>query len=95
VNARLQFLLGTLAVAMALPGLGTLSAGALERDIKHQMNDGAGAYVTKNVNCVRKNAAGDAVRYTCALHGVDAPPLRVRVDVDGRDWRAYWPPVQG
>jgi len=95
VNARLQLLLGTLTLALAIPGFGTLSGTALEGEISAQMNAGAGSDVTRQVHCVRKNAAGEGVRYACALHGLVAPPLHVRVDVNGRDWRAYWPPVQG
>ena len=95
MNARLQLLLGSLAVAVALPGFGTLSSSALEREIQSHMNGGAGAAVTKDVQCARKGTEGKTVRYACALRGDVASPLRVRVDVNGRDWRAYWPPVQG
>jgi hypothetical protein len=95
VNARLQLLLGTLALAIAFPGFGTLSRTELEQGIQQQMNDGSGAYVTSDVRCVRKNAASAGVRYACSLHGVGAPPLRVRVDVNGSDWRAHWAPVSG
>ena len=95
MNARLQLLLGTLAVTVALPGFGTLSSSALEREIQTHMNGGSGVPVTKDVRCTRKSTEGDTTRYGCTLRGNAAPPLRVRVDVNGRDWRAYWPPVQG
>lgn len=94
MSARLQLLVGTLAVAIALPWSGPLSPAALERAIQSQMNDGAGATVTHDVACARKSRAGDTVRYACTLHGSDTS-LRVRVDVNGRDWRAYWAPVEG
>jgi hypothetical protein len=95
VNTRLQLLLGTVAVAMALPGFGTLSSSALEREIRTHMNGGSAVPVTKDVRCARKSTEGDTDRYGCTLRGNAAAPLRVRVDVNGRDWRAYWPPVQG
>lgn len=95
MNTRLQLLLGTLAILVALPWAGPLSSSDLERQIQRQMNSGAGPQVTREVACIRKNREGNAVRFACALHAADAPPLRVRVDVKGSEWRAYWPPVEG
>jgi hypothetical protein len=97
VNTRLHIPLGALAIAVSLPWAGPLSSSALEREIGQQMNRDARPQVTRSVDCARKARSGDNVRYACVLHGARAgtPPLRVRVDVNGSDWRAFWPPVEG